>query len=68
MRKNDVAEKGTGPTQGGVFGVPVVPCGGGTAIGGEGMRGFQAESLKPFKEGNEGGLRHGGFWFFDFGG
>lgn len=58
MRKNDIAEKGTGPTQGGVFGVPVVPSSGGATIGSEGMRGFQAESLEPLEEGEEGGLGH----------
>jgi hypothetical protein len=40
--ENDVTEKGAGPTKGGVLGVAVIPSGGGTAIGGEGMRGFQA--------------------------
>lgn len=56
MRKNDVSEKGTGPTKGGVFGVSVVPSGGRATIVGEGMRGFQAESLEPFKEGEEEGF------------
>ena len=58
MRKNDVSEKGTGPTKGGVLGVAVVPSGGRATIGSEGMSGFQAESLEPLEEGEEGGLGH----------
>jgi hypothetical protein len=54
--KDDVSEKGSGPTKGGVLGVAVIPSGGGASIGGEGMRGFQAEGLEPCEEGEEEGF------------